>query len=83
MNASDVNVTISITGGLLGRLDVSMTNGIDVLPPLDSLQSKAKLFRIGNIEIGVTAGASNADYVTKHATGFLLGPLVFKVVTTS
>ena len=82
VNASDVNVTISVTGGLFGRLDVSMTNGIDMLPPLVSLQSKAKLFRIGNIEIGVTAQASNANQVTKHATGFLLGPFVLKLVIT-
>jgi hypothetical protein len=77
-----VNVTISVTGGLLGLYDVSSTNGIDALPPLDSLQSKAKLFRIGNIQIGVTAGATNADEVTKHATGFLLGPFVLRLVIT-
>jgi hypothetical protein len=82
VNASDVNVTISVTGGLFGRLDVSSTNGIDVLPPLDSLQSKAKLFRIGNIAVEVTAGASNADQVTKHASGFLLGPFVLQLVIT-
>jgi hypothetical protein len=61
---------------------MSSTNGADVLAPQDSLQSKAKLFRIGNIQIGVTAGASNADQVTKHATGFLLGPFVLKLVIT-
>jgi hypothetical protein len=82
VNASNVNVTISVTGGLLGLLDVASTNGIDVLPPLDSLQSKTNLFRIGTIAIGVTAGASNADQVTKHATGFLLGPFVLKLVIT-
>jgi Peptidase family M28 len=82
INASSVNVTISITGGLIGRLNISSTNGVDVLPPLDSLQSKAKPFRIGNIEIGVTARASNADQVTKHATGFLFGPFVLKLVIT-
>ncbi|MCX6661415.1 MAG: M28 family metallopeptidase [Euryarchaeota archaeon] len=82
VNASIVNVTISVTGGLLGLYAVSSTNGIDALPPLDSLQSKAKLFRIGNIQIGVTAGATNADEVTKHATGFLLGPFVLRLVIT-
>ena len=82
VNASDVNVTISVTGGLFGRLDVSSTNGVDVLSPLDSLQSKAKLFRIGKIAVEVTAGASNADQVTKHASGFLLGPFVLQLVIT-
>ena len=43
------------------------------------MQLKAKLFRFGKIHITVTADASNADQVTKHATGFLLGPFVLKV----
>jgi len=82
VNASDVNVTIAVTGGVFGRLDVSMTNGIAVLSPLDTVQSKATLFRIGKIDIGVTAQASNANQVSKHATGFLLGPFVLKVEIT-
>jgi len=80
VNASNVHVTISVTGGLFKLLDVSMTNEIELLPPMDSLQSKAKLFWIGNIEIEVTAESSNADQATKHATGFLLGPFVLKLV---
>jgi hypothetical protein len=82
VNASDVSVTISVQGGLLGLLDVSITNGIELLVPLDALQTKASLFRIGNIAIEVSAVASNADQVTRHATGFLLGPFVLKLVVT-
>ena len=82
VNASNVNVTIIVTGGLFGLYDVTSTNGIEVLFPLESMQSKASLFRIGTIEIGVTAGATNADQATKHATGFLLGPFVLKLVVT-
>ena len=82
VNASAVKVTITVTGGVFGRLDVSSTDEVEELAPQNSLQSKAKLFRIGNIQIGVTAGASNADQVSKHATGFLLGPFVLKLVIT-
>ena len=82
VNASNVNVTIAITGGLFGLYDVSSTDGIEMLSPMQSMQLKAKLFRLGNIQIGVTAGATNADQVTKHATGFLLGPFVLKLVVT-
>ncbi len=82
VNASNVNVTIAVTGGLFGLYDVSSTNGIEMLSPLQSFQSKAKLFRLGNIQIGVTAGATNADQVTRHANGFLLGPFVLKLVVT-
>lgn len=82
INASNVNVTIAVTGGLFGLYEASLINGIEELPPLESLQSKANLFRIGTIEIGVTAGATNADQVTRHANGFLLGPFVLKLVVT-
>jgi len=81
-NASDVNATIMITGGLFGFINVSSTSGTAVLTAQDSMQSKATLFRIGKISITVTADASNADQVTKHATGFLLGPFALKVVST-
>ncbi len=82
VNASDVNLTISVTGGLLGLLHVSSSAETAVLQPQGSFESKATLFRLGNIEIGVSAVASNADQVTKHATGFLLGPFVLKLVVT-
>ncbi len=81
-NASDVNVTIAITGGLLGLIDMSSTSGTDVIHPDESIQLKARLFRFGQIEIRVTAEALNAKPATKHATGFLLGPFVLKLVVT-
>jgi len=82
VNASIVNVTIVITGGLFGLLNDSSTSEMALLPPQNSMESKAMVFRIGKIQIGVTAYASNADQVVKHATGFLLGPFVLKVVNT-
>lgn len=82
VNASDVNISIALTGGLLGLYDLSSTTGVDLLAPLESTQHKAIPFRIGNVEIEVAAWASNADQVTKHATGFLLGPLVLRLVVT-
>ncbi len=82
VNASDVHITITVTGGLLGGLDKSSTTGVVLLAPLDSTQHKTVPFRIGNIEILVTAKASNADQVTRHATGFLLGPFVLKLVAS-
>ncbi len=75
-NARDVNATIVITGGLFGFINISSTSESAVLNPEDSMQAKAMLFRFGKILITVTADASNADQVTKHATGFLIGPFV-------
>jgi len=81
-NASDVNAKIVITGGLFRFINVSSTSESAILIPEYSMQAKATLFRFGKILITVTADASNADQVTKHANGFLIGPFVLKVVST-
>jgi hypothetical protein len=78
-NASDVNMTIAITGGVLGLINFSETASTALLQPQESISSKATLFRLGQISITVTADASNADQVTRHATGLLLGPFVMRV----
>lgn len=80
INASDVLVRMVITGGLLGHLNVSSIHEQAVLRPDDVMQGNARMFRVGAIDITVTASASNANQVVKHATGFLLGPFVFKLV---
>jgi hypothetical protein len=81
-SAKDVNAMIVITGGLFGFINVSSTSESTVLNSEDSMQAKAMLFRFGKILITVTVDASNADQVTKHANGFLIGPFVLKVVST-
>jgi len=79
VNASDVNIIITVTGGLFGKFDKSFTTGVVLITPSESTQYRAVPFRIGNIEILVTAEASNADQVTRQATGFLLGPFVLRL----
>jgi len=81
-NASDVNVTMTVRGGLFKLIDKSFTSGTPLLAPQGSIQLKGWLFGIGAIEISVMAVASNADQVTKHATANLLGPFVLKVANT-
>ena len=82
VNASDVNIIITVTGGLFGKFDKSFTTGVVLITPSESTQYRAVPFRIGNIEILVTAEASNADQVTRQATGFLLGPFVLRLEVT-
>jgi hypothetical protein len=79
-NASNVNAMIVITGGFFGFINVSSTSESAVINPEDSMQLKATLFGFGKIFITVTADASNAYQVTKHANGFLIGPFVLNVV---
>jgi hypothetical protein len=78
-NASDVDVTIMITGGLFGRLNTSKTTSSTMLISQDTIELKTMVVRLGKISITVTADASNANKVTKHATGLLLGPFVLKL----
>lgn len=85
VNAGDVNAEnvigeIKITGGLFRQLNLLASSQTEELTPDDILEVKARLFRIGKIDIAVSAFASNADQVTRHASGLLLGPLVLKVV---
>jgi hypothetical protein len=79
LNANDIEINLLITGGLLGFLNASSLHQTPLLPPDDSIEVTRRLFRIGKIDITVTASASNADQVTKHASGFLLGPFVLRI----
>jgi len=79
-NATDVNLIIVITGGLFKFINISSTSQSAVVNPDSSIQVKTMLFRFGKIYITVTADASNADQTTKHAEGFVIGPLVFNLV---
>lgn len=80
VRAEEVTGEIEITGGLFGFVNVTTSNSISQLTSDDTLEVQARLFRIGKIEIKCSATASNADEVTKRASGFLLGPLVLNVV---
>jgi hypothetical protein len=80
--ATDVNVTLSITGGLFKLLNVTTKTDIALLAPLDFFNVKTTLFRIGTIDIVVTAEASNVGPVSKHATAFLFGPFVLNVIVS-
>jgi hypothetical protein len=80
VNATDAEVTVNLNGGLFGFIDVSSKTTQQILLPDDVMQGTARVFRIGPIDITVTATASNANQVLKRGTGFLLGPFVFKII---
>ena len=79
VNASDIEIHLLITGGLFGLINVSTLHQTPLLPPDDSIEITNRLFRIGKIDITVSASASNADQTIKHASGFLLGPFVLRM----
>jgi aminopeptidase YwaD len=80
LNASDVHVTMLVTGGLFRFINSSSSSETALLKPQETLPVKAMLLRFGAIRISVTATASNAEQVTKRATAFLLGPFVRNIV---
>lgn len=80
VSAEEVTSEIEITGGLLGYVNVLASSVTEELTPDETFQVNARLFRIGKIQIECSASASNADQVTKRASGFLLGPLVLNVI---
>jgi len=80
-NATDVNATIEITGGLFNFINISTTSKSTIINPKGSTQVNAMLFRFGKILITVTVDASNADQKTKHAVGFVIGPFVLNLVS--
>jgi hypothetical protein len=79
-NANDVIGQMSITGGVLHLVNVNTSIQSAVLSALEPVLMKKTLFGLGRIQIAIAAVASNADQVTKHASAFLFGPFVVKVV---
>ncbi len=61
-------------------MNKSSTTEIAVINPEGSAQLKSMLFKFGKIYITATVDASNADQATKHAVGFVIGPVVFNLV---
>lgn len=78
--AIDVTARIIITGGLFGFVNKSSMDEIEIINPRGSMQVKTTLFKFGKIYITATADASNADQTTKHAEGFIIGPVVFNLI---
>jgi hypothetical protein len=78
--AINVVMSMDVSGGILHLINktfpgsaASLASGASI-----SLLSE-KMFGLGKIAILVTAKADNADEVSKQASGFIVGPLVFGV----
>jgi hypothetical protein len=60
--AEDIIITISVEGGILGKIDIYHECGF--------------IIGFGQVEITVTASASNADEVTRTLNGLVIGPFI-------
>lgn len=83
--AEDITITISVEGGILGKIDIyhecSGCSQCDTtLDPgaikTESTLEEGYIIGFGQVEITVTASASNADEVTKTLNGLVIGPFI-------
>jgi len=83
--AEDVAITISVEGGILGKIDIyhecsGCSQCGTTLDPgavkTESTLEEGYIIGFGQVEITVIALASNADEVTKTFNGLALGPFI-------
>jgi len=79
VDATDVEWKITVRGGILDRIDVNTEGDASELAVDDSIIVRQIAFGLGNIDIRVTAEASNAEKVTKKATAFVIGIFVLGI----
>jgi C1A family cysteine protease len=76
---TDIDWSISVTGGLFDDIDICLINHNEVLPSGRAIRRRIPRFGLGPLEITVTAEASNAGKTIKSSEAFLLGLLVIPV----
>ncbi|DAC73399.1 MAG TPA: hypothetical protein DSN98_00520 [Thermoplasmata archaeon] len=75
--ANNVQWSITVTGGMLKRVNASAMGTVATLTPATSTPIHLKAFiGFGKISIVITARAENALEITVEKTAFLIGPLV-------
>ena len=83
--AEDIIITISVEGGILGKIDIyhecsGCSQCGSTLDPgaikTESTLEEGYIIGFGQVEITVTASATNADEVTKTLNGLVIGPFI-------
>jgi hypothetical protein len=78
LNATEVNCSISVVGGILGFINIFDEETLETLAIEEKKTVTAdKIFGLGKITVTVTASAPSSNIATKTAHGFVFGPLVF------
>ena len=83
--AEEVAITISVIGGILDKIDIyhecsGCSQCGTTLDPgaikTESTLEEGLIIGFGQVEITVTASASNADEVTRTLNGLVIGPFI-------
>ncbi len=78
--ATDVEYTMTVQGGILGRIDKSASGTTAELAPGSAATvSSGIIFGLGKITIEITANAANAVEVIETLSGTVIGPLVIGI----
>jgi hypothetical protein len=72
IDALNVTTMLSVTGGILGLINIQLYGNTTILPPSEIASLKAIPIGLGSITIVATARAENAVEVSKNATGLVL-----------
>jgi len=72
INAINVTTQITITGGILGLINISLDNNASALVPGDTVPTKKLPLGLGPITIIATARAENAVEVSKNVSALIL-----------
>jgi len=80
VSAYNVEYTMIVTGGILGRIFRIASDSVPELAPDETVPIYSDLiFGLGPITIDIKANASHAYEVSTSKTGFILGPFVFGI----
>jgi hypothetical protein len=76
--AFDVNWNVSVTGGILGLINVTYNGTISELPgaTVETVSTTDFIFGLGRIEMIVSASGPHFKTVTEQVNGFVFGPFV-------
>jgi hypothetical protein len=72
INANNVTIHLTITGGILGLINISLDDNTSTLIPSDTVITKKLPLGLGPITIIVTARAENAVEVSKNVSALIL-----------
>lgn len=78
--ASDVEYSMTVTGGILGMIDKTASGtSAELTPGGTATLSTGLILGLGSITIDINANADNAVEVIESLSGFALGPLVLGI----
>jgi hypothetical protein len=78
--ATDVEYSMTVTGGILGLIDKSASGtSAELTPGGAATLSSGLILGLGSITIDIYANAANAAEVTESLSGLVLGPLVLRI----